>query len=446
MSHELRTPLNGILGFAHLLRKRGDDPGGEARMIEESGLHLLALIDELLELTRIEAGLRPLRPAPLELRALLEGTVAVACRQADGDGAKVELELDGALPELVTADAKVLRQVLFNLIGNAIKYGGQSRIRVTVRLTEQQRSGPGQTRCCIRFEVADQGPGISREKQATIFQPFERGGAEEGKIQGLGLGLTISHHLVARMGGELGLFSQPGRGSRFHFELWLPQTDQPVAPQPLPVRTIQGFEGPPRRLLIVDDQQSNRRVLRGMLEPLGFDIDEAEDGATALACIATTLPDLVLLDLRMPGLDGFEVVGRIRAQPRCATLPIFAVSASLPEENGSLFDGFIHKPVMEAPLLEQIGKRLGLSWIYPPCASNSQPGIGIKAALPPQQELERLAQFAHIGNARKVIAWSKAIERQDPAYHAFAREVRALADRFAWEELEQRVHAAEDQS
>ena len=309
MSHELRTPLHAILGYADLLRV--GSMGQAARKdaldtIAGSGRHLLALINDLLDLSRMRAGHLELNPAPVRLRTLLEELVAMVRVDARNKGLEFLLDLPVDLPEVVLADDKRLRQILLNLLGNAIKFTDTGRVVLGVHCA---RAGDGRVE--LRFSVEDTGIGIAPEDQERIFAPFEQADQGRRRESGVGLGLAISQEFARLMGGLIEVDSRPGGGSRFHFTVAFPVIEaQPVERAAL--SPIQGYEGPRRRILVADDQEENRELLRQMLEPLGFDVALAGDGQQALDLARHTRPDLVLMDLRMPVMNGFDAAAAIR--------------------------------------------------------------------------------------------------------------------------------------
>jgi len=365
MSHELRTPLNGILGYAQVLGM--SHPLSEERLrtgldvIRSSGEHLLALIVDILDLARIEAGKVELHPARIEPAALLHEIAALIRVRADSKGLRFDCDVGGGLPSALWADPKALRQVLLNLLGNALKFTDRGHIVLSVQTL---RTSGNQAE--LRFEVRDSGLGIAANQLQTIFEPFEQVGDMQRRAGGTGLGLAISRQLVHRMGGEIHVESQPGAGSRFWFDLDLPVVEPGVA-APEAARLPGGYKGPRRRILIVDDVADNRRMLCDPLGQLGFVLDQAADGRQALEGLLRAPPDLILMDMAMPVLSGLEATRQIRAQPEHAKLPIIALSAhaSNTDRAKSLAAGasaFMTKPLDIEQLLALIEELLGLSW------------------------------------------------------------------------------------
>jgi signal transduction histidine kinase/DNA-binding response OmpR family regulator len=375
MTHELRTPLNSILGYAQILRKGGlseQTRQSALRTIERSGEHLTGLIDGLLDLARIEAGRLRLDPSPLPLLEFLEDVVHMVAPQAEAKGVKFELVTRGRVPKWVQADAKRLRQILLNLLSNAVRFTdhGQVTLRVDAR------------REVLRFEVEDTGIGIAPQDLERIFLPFERGSAgRRSTVPGTGLGLTITHLLTELMGGELSVQSVVGQGSTFSARLYLREIAAPAAPQlhkepkdeaarQLRLRPITGYEGPRKTLLVVDDQPIQRQMLAGMLLPLGFAVREAASGRECLESVRDACPDAVLLDVTMDDLDGWRTSREVR-RAGLVDVPIIMVSANVFEnrpENlaAAQCQAFVAKPVIESELLDTLARHLHLQWRHEP--------------------------------------------------------------------------------
>jgi len=366
MSHELRTPLNAILGYSQLLLMRPEELAPRAKTgleaIHTSGEHLLALIVDILDLASIEAGRLELHLEPLDLLPFVQGITAIVRVKAEEKGLSFAQQVPATSPVRVLADGRRLRQVLINLLGNAVKFTDRGEVRLTVRVTH--KSGD---HVHLRFEVHDSGAGIAPADLARVFQPFEQAGDKRYRASGTGLGLAISRQLVGLMGGEIGVHSAHGQGSVFGFEvsLALAQGEVPIARTRMPV----GYEGERRRVLVVDDVAGNRCMLGALLGALGFDVDEAADGQQALDRVHARPPHLVLMDAAMPVMDGLEATRRLRSLERWRALPIVIVSAAVSQidqqrcrEAGA--SGFVAKPVDRDGLLDALQRWLGVQWRY----------------------------------------------------------------------------------
>lgn len=435
ISHELRTPLNSILGYAQILLRETDRPDGadDARKralgtILRSGEHLLGLIDGLLDLARIEAGKLRLDPAPMPMRELLDDLAKMFEPQAVRKGLAFRVETSGRLPDYVRVDAKRLRQVLINLLANAVKFTeyGEVVLRVDYRME------------VARFEIADTGPGIAAEDHARIFMPFER--SVSGRIvaePGTGLGLSITRMLTSLMGGELTLESEPGHGSTFRLRLYLPEYLS-VPSQPRPVRTVVGYEGVRRRALLVDDDATQRHMLAAMLTPLGFDIDEAASGAEALICVQRARPDVVLLDINMDGMDGWQTARRLR-EFGGAPIPVLMVSANVFENRSELLRtagcaGFVPKPVIESELLDQLRDALDLTWhVDEPLGvelRKAEPAATAPLSALDDEERAALLRLSRLGHVNGIATLLDAIAERSDAAREDCRRLRALIDGF----------------
>ncbi len=375
MSHELRTPLNGVIGYAQVLMKDRDlsqKNRDRLQVVQTSGEHLLRMINEVLDFSKIEAGRMELRPAPFHLPQLLRDIAAALSPRAELKELEFVFDFAADLPELVIGDALKLRQILDNLLSNAVKFTTTGSVTLRVgRIVSAPASGPesagAEATQLIEFTVQDTGVGIAESDLPALFQPFHQAADGRPPEPGTGLGLAISQRFVTLMNSTLKVSSRRGVGTTFSFSVSLPVLAvQADAPGDSP-RAITGYTGAPRHVMIVDDVAINRHVLRELLAPLGFHLTEAADGPTALALAATTPPDLVFLDLRMPGMDGFELAKRLRTLPAGARTKLIAMSASVLSFNrddafAAGCDDFLPKPFREADLLSRIRLALRLEW------------------------------------------------------------------------------------
>ncbi len=435
MSHELRTPLNAILGYAQILDRDGGLTERQQRgitTIERSGTHLLSLINDVLDLSRIEAAKCTLEPQPVMLPAFIEGIGDIIRVKAEEKLLRFACTLDPDLPAAVLCDEKRLRQVLLNLLGNAVKFTASGQVSLRIgRQPPAPHDAPDAAR--LRFTVQDSGVGMTAQELTRIFQPFEQAGDVARRASGTGLGLAISAQIVALMGGRIEVHSAPEQGSRFWFELVVSLAANATASAAAPV--ITGYQGPRRSVLVIDDQDGNRAMLADLLEGLGFDTWEAIDGQSGLDSMAHTLPDLVITDIAMPGIDGLELLRRLRADPVLGRVPVIAVSASISMagEAASLEAGataFVPKPVSQALLLERIGACLQLRWITGAAPAPAEAPTDAPMLAPPQADIEQLYALAMTGNMRSIHRYAAELMARDARYQPFAARLQALADAY----------------
>lgn len=371
ISHELRSPLNAILGYAQLLEKANDIPPRRKDalgVIRRSGEHLADLIEGLLDISKIEAGRLDLHQDEVKIRALMDQLVHMFTLQAEAKGLSFSYECQDYLPDTVRTDEKRLRQILINVLSNAVKYTEHGSIFLKLRYRSQ----------VAEFTVTDTGPGIAAENIERIFRPFERVRTPGSTASGTGLGLTITRLLTDIMGGDISVKSTPGQGSEFKVSLMLAATHITSVEKSLnPADAIFGYRGPVKRLLVIDDDISHRQLMRSLLMPLGFDISELGNPLNTLALLRDSqarddLPDALLVDVSMPGLDGWELAAQVRAAGYL--MPIIMVSADASEgrnqpgqtdpEAPSLHQAYVIKPVRISQLLDHLGRLLQLSWCY----------------------------------------------------------------------------------
>ena len=454
MSHELRTPLNGILGYAQIFRKNKELPPGlkdGVNIIYQSGTHLLTLINDILDLSRIEARKMALYPTEFNLASFLESIVGIIRMQAHQKGILFRCETPTPLPSGIKADEKRLRQVLLNLLGNAVKFTDTGEVVLRVTQTEMDTCQYPST-ALIRFEIKDTGVGMTSEQQTKIFLPFEQVGHSKHRMQGAGLGLAISRQLVEIMGGQLKVSSQPGQGSVFEFEIMLSEVGAVGTRQPCSSQTVTGYKGIRRKVLAADDQPDNRLVLLNLLEPLGFEVILAIDGQDAVEKCCEIRPDLVLMDLVMPVKTGLEAVKKIRETPNVRHTPIIAISASVfdmdqTKSKQAGCDAFLPKPVVEEDLLELISRHIKLDWLYgeskdenaspKSSAQNSEtPNFKDRPIIPPTgEDLKQLYESALFGNMRKIEEQATQLAKRDAKHRPFADKLNELAKNFEDEQL-----------
>jgi signal transduction histidine kinase/DNA-binding NarL/FixJ family response regulator len=434
MSHELRTPLNAILGYTQLLKRSPHTTKWQAdayHTIHQSGEHLLMLIVDLLDLSKIEAEKLELQLSTVHLPAFLQGIADIIRVKANEKALEFECELSPDLPSYIQADQKRLRQVLLNLLSNAIKFTDRGRVDLKVTVLSQSRE-----EVRLRFGVQDTGSGIPRDYLETIFRPFEQIGDEESRSGGTGLGLSISRKLVRLMGGEIQVVSTPGQGSFFSFDVAALVAHYEGNASQLSGKVI-GYGGLRKRVLVVDDIDANRSVLADTLRLLGFEIGQAINGREALKAAQSNPTDLVLMDVRMPVMDGLEAMRQMRQDPQLCQIPIIAVSAGVSknEKDECLEAGakaFLTKPIDEAYMLKQIGSVLGLTWIkdalqQTPTAMDDP---GEQFVLPEPEQMESLHDLAKTGNMRAISEKAESLAAHDARYRPFADKITQLARGF----------------
>ena len=428
MSHELRTPLNGILGYAQILIRDAQLSARQrqsATVIRHSGEHLLTLINDILDLAKIEAGKLALECGAVHLASFLRGIHEIIIVQAQEKALELVWQTAPDLPAAIRADERRLRQVLLNLLGNAVKFTDRGQVSLLVSCPQ-----PGR----LRFDVRDTGEGIRADQLGVLFQPFEQVGEVRRGLQGTGLGLAISRQLVRLMGGEISVESQPAKGSLFWFEVDVQAVRiEPAVRAPGGVMT--GYEGPRKTLLVIDDVAENRSMLVDLLAPLGFAISAAAGGSEALERAQLMPADLVLTDLVMPQMDGWETTRRLRELPGMAQIPVIVVSADASgghtqELVSAGADAFLSKPIDAQDLLSKIVALLKLRPIY---ASGDHPlerQRAAEVAVPPVQELELLHRLAEEGDMRQIVRWAARVAGLDELYGPFTDQVRNLASQY----------------
>lgn len=436
VSHEIRSPLNAIYGYAQLLEREDAIPPVEAgSVIRRSAEHLTNLVEGLLDISRIESGLLKLRQEVVRLPALLDHVVDMFRMQAAAKGLTLEYRVEGRLPPFVRTDEKRLRQILINLLSNAIKYTDKGGATLTIRYRSQM----------AQVDVTDTGIGIAPEDLDRIFEPFERGSSLDSAMQpGIGLGLAITRVLARILGGEVTVSSEVGRGSSFRLQILLPEPM--VAPAGAPTGDrVTGYSGDRKTILVIDDNSSQLNVVQHLLRPLDFIVFAATGGAEGLALAKHCTPDLVLLDIQMPGSSGWEVAAQLRAAFG-GTLRIVMVSANAHEyraggDGQSHHDAFLSKPVDLDALLDMVGRQLGIDWV-----ASGDGQVGRKAsqspgALPPAAEpyLVSLRHHVRTGHVRGIEKLLAELEAEVPDSAGAVAEMRRQLDDFDLRGLARRL-------
>jgi signal transduction histidine kinase/ActR/RegA family two-component response regulator len=440
VSHEIRAPLNAIFGYAQLMERSPSLPAHQqdaVRVIRRSSEHLSTLVDGLLDIAKIEAGRLQLNRDRIAIAELLEQIVDMFRIQAKTKGIEFRYEPSAGLPHYVHGDEKRLRQIFINLLSNAIKYTHEGHAAFRVRHRGQ----------VSEFEVSDTGIGIEPTDLPRIFEPFERGSmAGALSVPGTGLGLTITKLLTEIMGGEIAVESTPGQGSTFHIRLMLSAAAAPVAPV-LQERRIKGYAG--RRITVVaaDDDSAHLDLLRELLTPIGFELHSAPDGVACLQTAASVAPDLALLDLQMPGKNGWEVAQAMREMNgrRTAIIIISANVDELPKIREFHDMAFVAKPIDVQVLLAAIQQALGIEWIYEEEIAPPKPvAAEVPAAPIPTEHLDDLHQLGNIGYVRGIEAKLDEIVDANPAHGAIVADLRALVRNFELKRYMATVEALRD--
>ncbi len=446
MSHELRTPLNGILGYAQILKR--DKALTEKQLegvdiIQRSGDYLLTLINDILDLSKIEANRVELYPTDFRLSEFLQGIVELFQMRAEQKGITFIYEPLSQLPEGVRADEKRLRQVLINLLANAVKFTDKGGVNLKVSYQEEK----------ICFQVEDTGIGIVEEDLKNIFQPFQQSGHSLQKAEGTGLGLSITQRIIEMMGSQIHVKSKLGKGSTFWFDIKSEEVSDLVKAHTLnsTYTAIIGFNEAPKKLLIIDNKWENRSVIVNLLEPLGFELIEATNGQEGLDKAIATQPDLIMTDLVMPIMDGFEVVRYLRKLPEFEHKPIIAVTASVfdydQEQSYAVgCDAFVPKPFKATILLDYLQQFLSLTWIYDQTTHIDSNGWKESSQetmqdeqheqwiLKPEQA-SNIHELAMQGDTIGIKEYTAELAKADRCLFSFAKTISQLADNFEDEQI-----------
>jgi CheY-like chemotaxis protein len=429
LAHEIRSPLNAIYGYAQLLeRGEGRDAVSAGKVIRRSAEHLAHLVEGLLDIAQIEGGSIRLAREAIRFPDFLSQLIDMLQLQAEARGIALELDRPASLPEFVHADPRRLRQVLINLLSNAIKFTDRGGVTLKIEYRNELAT----------FTVIDTGIGIAPDDIARIFTPFERVGGAAGERPGVGLGLAITQALVHIMGGDIRVESAPGAGSRFIVRLML---SQPMVPPgaPLPqAGAVIGYTGRARRVLLIDDDPAHLAMVEGLLTPLGFVVAAAPDAAQGLALAAQVQPDLVLCDVDIAGISGWDIAAELRRR-HGPGLRIVMLSGEQPQDRdpageSPANDMFVMKPFAFSLLLEVIESQLGLSWVRSGPSPRAAPAAPVKlpAALADQAaahcaEIERLVRIGHV---RAIEAEIDALAALTPEAAPLAERMRAALDSF----------------
>ncbi len=390
MSHELRTPLNAILGFSSLMRREPDANAGQREkldIINRSGEHLLTLINDVLEMAKIEAGRVQLEAAPFDIGGMVRGVVDMMRLRAEEKGLRLLLDQSSKFPRHIKGDEGRLRQILMNLVGNAVKFTTEGGVTIRLGVKDDARQH-------LLMEVEDTGPGIEPEGQKRLFQPFVQLAKSEMQ-RGTGLGLAITRHFVELMGGTIGVESTPGKGSVFRVELPVELADESetgAGQEAGEAGEVCGLEPgqPAYRILIAEDERDNQLLLTKLMTRIGLETRVVKNGAEAVKLFEEWKPDFIWMDRRMPVMNGVEATRRIRQLPGGKDVPIVAVTASVFKEQeqelfGAGMNGLVRKPYRFGEIYDCLARHLGVKYVYRQAApeAGAAPGAEAAAALTP---------------------------------------------------------------
>jgi signal transduction histidine kinase/purine-cytosine permease-like protein len=425
MSHELRTPLNSILGFAQIMEQDPNLPEKRrdgVKVIRRSGEHLAGLIDGLLDISRIEAGKLQIYRDQIALRPLLSQIVEMFRLQAQGAGIAFRFDVDGPLPEFVRSDEKRIRQILINLLSNAIKFTRKGSVTLKVRYRSQ----------IAEFAVIDTGFGMAPADLERIFEPFERLEGDGRAVPGTGLGLTITKLLTEILGGDVRVASRLGEGSTFTVRLFMSSiTSVPAAASQQ--RRIVGYGGRRMTILAVDDEPAHRQLLEEILSPLGFTVLTVEGGAACLALVPIAEPDLLIVDITMPGMSGWELAAKLRAAAIETPIAMLSADARPSSPDMRLCDDWIAKPMAVPILLESVRRLVGIDWIYDDAAVGAAAPGEVELEpfeIPEAGDLRDLVSLLQIGFVRGIHAKLDHIASCQPQTQRFVDRIRKRLDRF----------------
>jgi signal transduction histidine kinase/FixJ family two-component response regulator len=441
MSHELRTPLNGILGYAEILQRSQNITKREQRGIEiihKCGSHLLTLINDILDISQIETNRMQLFPSDFHLPSFLQGIVEICRIQAEQKDIEFIYQPPENLPSGITTDKKRLRQVLINLVSNAIKFTDTGSVTLQVKIRESQEKA---SHVHMYFAIEDTGIGISQQQLKKIFLPFEQLGDYKSQNEGRGLGLTISQKIVEIMGSSISVKSELGKGSIFEFEIECPTADDWTESSIITsTGKIIAYSGSRKTILIVDDRWENRSLIVNLLQTLGFTVIEASNGQEGLEKAHQYQPDLIISDTTMPIMDGREMLSQLRQSETMQNAIVILSSASIfdNERHKSLAAGandFLVKPVKVKELYRMLSKYLQLNWIYEQ-VENKQQDYSEKLlssqtmVVPPKAELAMLLEYAKKGQIKGIKQELEKLATMDEQYQEFVKKLESLVQCF----------------
>ncbi|PSF39557.1 hybrid sensor histidine kinase/response regulator [Aphanothece hegewaldii CCALA 016] len=445
MSHELRTPLNAILGFAQLMQRSDTLPLEQQEnvgIILRSGEHLLNLINQVLDLSKIEAGRINLNTHSFDLYRLLDDINDLFELKATEKGLQLIFDQSEQVPRYVCTDEIKLRQVLINLLNNAIKFTNSGGVALRVYVTKQEN-----TNYILGFEVEDTGVGIPTDELSELFQAFVQTQSGKNSQEGTGLGLIISQKFISLMGGEIRVSSEVDQGTKILFNIQVQAVSEDDVENKIQAKKVIALapNQPTYRILAVDDQPLNRQLLVKLLTPVGFEVQEAANGQQAIALWETWNPHLILMDMRMPVLDGYEATKQIKITTKGQATAIIALTASVLEEEKAIIlsagcDNFLRKPFREAEIFKMLADHLGVSYICESesvlkqtvsCDQDNRLTVSEITALPTELLLELRQALLYVD----LISINRLVEQIRTIDESLANSIQSYVDNFEYDKL-----------
>ncbi len=436
MSHELRTPLNGILGYAQILARSQNLTESEKhgiKTIYQCGYHLLNLINDILDLSKIEAQKLELKSTDFHLPSFIQGVVEICRVKAEQKSIGFVYEPPANLPTGITTDKKRLRQVLINLLSNAIKFTDTGCVKLQVKVSNSQLAA----HIKINFSVSDTGVGMSCEQIEKIFLPFEQVVNSDSQVAGTGLGLTISQKIIEMMGSQIKVKSHSGVGSLFEFEIDCQVPEDWTESSTITSRgKIIGYSGGHKKILIVDDYWENRSLIISLLEPLNFTVIEACNGQEGFEKARQHYPDLIICDTAMPIMDGWDMLSKMRRSELFEDALIVLTSPNIYELDrqktlAAGADDFLTRPLQAEELYSILAKRLQINWIYasPPIEPSEElvTVATTEMVIPPASDLTVLLEYVRKGQIKGIKQELDRIARIDEKYHIFVKQLNKYA-------------------
>ncbi len=439
MSHELRTPLNGILGYVQILQRLPnlmEQNHHGLQIIHQCGAHLLTLINDILDISKIEAQKLELTPKSFHLPSFLQSVVEICRIRAQQKEIEFIYQPPDNLPEGIVADEKRLRQVLINLLGNAVKFTDRGQVTLQVAVNSEPTD---LEQVHLHFAIQDTGIGMGPEQLEKIFLPFEQVGNSKQKAEGTGLGLTITQKIVDMMGSSIQVSSKLGTGSVFKFDIECPIAKEWMEKnRQTRFGNIVGYSGKKRQILVVDDRWENRSVIVNLLEQFGFIMLEASQGQEALEKAEFCLPDLIITDLQMPVMDGWTLLSKLQQSESLNQIPVIVSSASVfEEERQKSFQAggndFLPKPVEAEELYRMLTQYLNIDWIYSEAQTvdlEPEEPSASELVMPTEMELAQLKKYADKGQIGGIKKELKKLSQLQDNYQPFVKELEQIVNTF----------------